>query len=116
MQPEQRGLVYIHRQAQHESHAYAHAQWLVHAPEHQHQRQKVRHPGNAPERQHVQQQGGHQTAQDEQRIGRQQQLLARAHDHRVFPFFFAASAALSGSGRGGRSATVGLTTITLRAL
>ena len=67
--------------------ADAHAQRLVHVPEHQHQRQQVGHPGHAAQRQHVQQQRHDQAGPDEHRVGRQQQLLARAHDHLLASFF-----------------------------
>ena len=43
MLAEQRALVHVHHQAEHEGHADADAPRLVHVPEHQHQRQQVGH-------------------------------------------------------------------------
>ena len=48
MLPEHRALMHIDQQAKDEGHADADALRLMDAPEHQHERQKVRHPGRAP--------------------------------------------------------------------
>jgi hypothetical protein len=47
--PKQRTLVYVHQQAEQERDADPDAQRLVHVPEHQHQREQVRHRGLAAE-------------------------------------------------------------------
>ena len=48
MLAQQRGLVYVHRQAKHEGDPDADTQRLVYVPEHQHQRQKSGIQGTRP--------------------------------------------------------------------
>ncbi|MDT4843241.1 hypothetical protein FQZ97_771660 [compost metagenome] len=86
MLAQHRRLVHVHEQAEHEGRADAHARGLVHAPEHDHQRQQVGHPGGAADGDHVDQQrheqaGPHEDGAD----GQQELLLAGALDHRVAP-------------------------------
>ena len=115
MLSEQGALMHIDKNAKHKGDADTDALRLVNAPEHQHQRQKVRRPGGASQQthvlQHVESECAQQAAKNEERIGRQQQLVAPSHDHRLPPFLTVALGS-STAGRGAIWVAIGLSTMT----
>lgn len=89
MLAQHRRLVHVHAQAEHEGRADAHARGLVHAPEHDDERQQVGHPDGAADRDHVDEQRHHEAAPHEDGAdGQQQLLLAWTLDHGRAPGFF----------------------------
>ena len=112
---QQGALMHVDKDAKNKSNTDTDTLWLVNAPEHQHQGQKVRRPGGSSKQthvlQHIESECCQQAAKNEEWIGRQQQLMARAHDHRLPPFL---TAVLGGStaGRGAIWVAIGLSTMT----